>query len=308
MNSNTDPAGSTFDDGPALIRPRRTKVDAVRVWLRFMRGNKMMMIGATLMLLIVIVAVFAPLIAPYSYNEMMTSGRPFARPSASHLFGTDNFGRDVFSRVVFGSRISLGVALVSVFFGTLLGVPLGMLAGYIGGWFDSLVMRFSDAVMSIPTILMAVAVTAMIGSGLQVVILTLALVFIPGGARLARGMVYSVKEREYVAAAQVIGERRTQTLLRYIFPNIVAPIIVQATLRLSAAVLAEATISYLGYGTQAPTPSWGLMLADSQVYMWQSPLLAVFPGLALVLLVLAGNLLGDGLRDLLDPKFRGSLQ
>ena len=309
MNSVTDPTGSTFDDGPALMRPRRATADVVRGWLRFMRGNKMMMVGTTLLLLIVIVAVFASLIAPYSYNEIMTSGRPFARPSASHLFGTDNFGRDVFSRVVFGSRISLGVAFVSVFFGTLLGVPLGMLAGYIGGWFDSLVMRFSDVIMSVPTILMAVAITAIVGSGgLRVVILTLALVYIPGGARLARSMVYSVKEREYVAAAQVIGERRTQTLLRYIFPNIVGPIIVQATLRLSSAVLAEATISYLGYGTQAPTPSWGLMLADSQVYMWQAPLLAIFPGLALVLLVLAGNLSGDGLRDLLDPKFRGALQ
>ena len=308
MNSNANSTSSTFDDGPRLIRPRRTLAEAVRGWLRFLRGNKKWMIGASLMLLIIIVAVLAPLIAPYSFTEMMTSERPFEHPSASHLFGTDNFGRDVFSRVVFGSRVSLGVALVSVIFGTLMGVPLGMLAGYIGGWFDLLVMRFSDLVMSIPIVLMAVTVTAMVGSGLQVVIVTLALVYIPGGARLARSMVYSVKEREYVAAAQVIGERRTQTLLRYILPNIAAPIIVQATLRLSTAVLAEASISYLGYGTQAPTPSWGLMLADSQVYMWQAPLLAIFPGLALVLLVLAGNLSGDGLRDLLDPKFRGGLQ
>jgi peptide/nickel transport system permease protein len=260
------------------------------------------------MLLIIVVAVFAPLIAPFSYNEMMTSERPFARPSASHLFGTDNFGRDVFSRVIFGARISLGVAVVCVTFGTLMGVPLGMLAGYVGGWFDSLVMRVSDILMSIPTVLMAVTVTAVVGSGLQVVAITLALVYIPGGARLARSMVYAVKEREYVAAAVVIGERRTQTLIRYILPNIVAPIIVQATLRLSSAVLAEASISYLGYGTQAPTPSWGLMLANSQVYMWQAPFLAIFPGLALVSLVLAGNLMGDGLRDLLDPRLRGRLQ
>lgn len=273
--------------------------------LRFVRSNKKLMIGSILLLLVVTVALFAPLIAPYTYNEMMTSDRPFERPSLSHPFGTDNFGRDVFSRVVYGSRVSLGVALVCVAFGTLMGVPLGMLAGYVGGWFDAGVMRFSDVLMSIPTVLMAVTVTAIVGSGLQVIIMTLALVYIPGGARLARSMVYSVKEREYVAAAQVIGEKPSQTLIRYVFPNITAPIIVQATLRLSSAVLAEASISYLGYGTQPPTPSWGLMLADSQVYMWQAPYLAIFPGIALVLLVLGGNLTGDGLRDVLDPKFKG---
>jgi len=260
------------------------------------------------MLIIVVMAVFAPLIAPYSFNQMMTSDRPFAPPSAEHLFGTDNFARDVFSRVVYGARVSLGVAVACVLFGTLMGVPVGMLAGYVGGWFDALVMRVSDVLMSIPTILMAVAITAVVGSGLQVVIVTLALVYIPGGARLARGMVYSAKEREYVAAAKVIGERPAQTLTRYILPNVVAPILVQATLRLSSAVLAEASISYLGYGTQSPTPSWGLMLADSQVYMWQAPFLAVFPGLALVMLVLAGNLLGDGLQDLMDPKLRARLK
>ena len=294
------------DEGFSL-RSRPTLAARFRAWLPMARGNKKLVIGAALMLLIVLVAVFAPLIAPYSVNQMMTSPRQFAPPSLDHLFGTDNFARDVFSRVVYGARISLGVAVVCVLFGTLMGVPIGMLAGYVGGWFDALVMRVSDVLMSIPTILMAVAITAMVGSGLQVVVITLALVYVPGGARLARSMVYSVKEREYVAAAKVIGESRGQTLVRYIFPNIVAPIIVQATLRLSSAVLAEASISYLGYGTQPPTPSWGLMLADSQVYMWQAPFLAIFPGLALVLLVLAGNLLGDGLRDLLDPRFRGRL-
>lgn len=296
------------DNDERQARRRRSLGARLGRLLPFARSNKKLMVGGTLMLIIVLAAILAPLVAPYSFNEMMTSDRPFAPPSWEHLFGTDNFARDVFSRVVYGARISLGVAVACVLFGTLMGVPVGMLAGYVGGWFDALVMRVSDVVMSIPTVLMAVAITALLGSGLQVVIVTLALVYIPGGARLARSMVYSVKEREYVAAAKVIGERPAQTLLRYILPNVVAPILVQATLRLSSAVLAEASISYLGYGTQPPTPSWGLMLADSQVYMWQAPFLAIFPGLALVMLVLAGNLLGDGLRDMMDPKLRGSLK
>lgn len=271
----------------------------------FIRGNSKLVIGGIMLLVIVFVAIFAPLIAPYTYNEMRTSKTLMELPSAEHWFGTDNFGRDVFSRVVYGARISLGVAILCVGLGTLIGVPLGMLAGFKGGWLDIVIMRLSDVISTIPTVLMAVLITAILGGGLQVVIIALALVYIPGSARLARSMTYSIKEREYVAAATVIGEPKRRILWRYIFPNCVAPIIVQCTLRLSSAVLSEAAISYLGYGTQAPMPSWGLMLSESQAVMWQSPVMCLFPGAAIMFLVLAGNLFGDGVRDLLDPKFKG---
>lgn len=271
----------------------------------FMRGNIKLTIGSILLVIIVLVAIFAPFIAPYSYSEMGTSATLMEAPSAEHWFGTDNFGRDVFSRIVYGARISLTVAVVSVLVSTAIGIPLGLIAGYVGGWFDTLIMRISDVIMTIPTVLMAVTVTAVIGTGLKVVIVALAIVYIPGSARLARSMVYSVKEREYVAAATVIGEPKSRILWQYIFPNCIAPIIVQCTLRLSSAVLSEAAISYLGYGTQAPMPSWGLMLSYCQGLMWQAPIQVLYPGLAILVLVLAGNLFGDGMRDLLDPRFNG---
>lgn len=276
-------------------------------FFRFARGNKKMMIGGTMMLIIILIAIFAPLIAPYSYSEMRTSATLFEAPSKAHIFGTDNYGRDVFSRVIYGSRISLVVALSSVAIGTIIGVPIGLLAGYVGGWIDIVVMRITDVLMTIPTILMAIIVTAIMGSGLKVVIVALGIVYIPGAVRIGRSMVFTIKEREYVAAAVVIGESKRKVLWKYIFPNCIGPIIVQCTLRLSGAVLSEASISYLGYGTQPPMPSWGLMLSDSQLYMWQSPLMCIYPGLAIMFLVLAGNLFGDGLRDMLDPKFKGRL-
>ena len=281
--------------------------DRLSQFFLFARGNKKMMIGGLMLIAIILVAVFAPAIAPYSYSEMRTSKKTFAPASAEHPFGTDNFGRDVFSRVVYGARISLLVAFASVTIGAVIGVPVGLMSGYVGGWFDIVVMRITDVLMTIPTILMAIIVTAIMGSGLKVVIIALGIVYIPGAVRIGRSMVFTVKEREYIASAVVIGESKQRVLWKYIFPNCIGPIIVQCTLRLSSAVLSEASISYLGYGTQPPMPSWGLMLADSQLYMWQSPLLCIFPGLAILFLVLAGNLFGDGLRDLLDPRYKGRL-
>jgi len=273
--------------------------------LAFIRGNSKLVIGGILLLVIAFYAIFAPWIAPYTYNEMRTSQQVLEGPSKEHPFGTDNFGRDVYSRVIYGARISLGVSVLCVGLGALIGVPLGMLAGFRGGWLDIVIMRLSDVISTIPTILMAVIITAVLGSGLPVVIFALAIVYIPGAARLARSMVYSIREREYVAAATVVGEPKRRILWRYIFPNCTAPIVIQSTLRLSNAILAEASISYLGYGTIPPTPSWGLMLSESQTFMWVAPMQCVFPGLAIMVLVLAGNLFGDGVRDLLDPKFKG---
>lgn len=264
--------------------------------------NKKLVFGSVMLFIIILIALLAPIIAPYSYREM--TNEFLQGPSAQHWFGTDNYGRDLFSRVIYGSRISLSIALLCVSLGTVIGVPLGMLSGYIGGWFDVVIMRISDIFMSFPWVLMAVTVTAIFGPGLHVIVVALGLVYTPGFIRLSRSLALSIKSREYVDAARVIGESRTSILLRYVFRNCIAPIMVQATLRLSNAVLSEAAISYLGYGTQPPSPSWGLLLSDAQQFIWQAPYLSVFPGIAMVLLVLAGNMFGDGLCDMIDPKVR----
>ena len=273
---------------------------------RFVRSNKKLMVGAIILVFIVFVAVFANLIAPYDYAAINT-GERFEMPSAQHLFGTDNLQRDVFSRVVYGTRISLSVGIICVGIALGIGVPLGLVAGYTGGLIDLVVMRISDVLLSIPWVLMAVAVTAVAGPGIKVVYIAMGLVHAPGFMRLTRGMVLSLREREYVDAAEQLGESKLAILFRYILPNSAGTIIVRATTIMASAVLSEAAISYIGYGTQPPNPSWGLMLTDSQGYLWQQPWLAVFPGLAIVLLVLSVNLFGDGLRDLLDPRYKGKV-
>ena len=276
-----------------------------RKGLRAFLKNKKLVFGTVVLLVYIFVAIFAPMIAPYSYRELSTD--ILQKPSTAHLFGTDNFGRDVFSRVVYGSRISLSIAFSCTVIGTVVGVILGLISGYVGGWLDVITMRISDLVMSFPWVLMAVMVTAIFGVGLHVIVVTLGLIYIPGSIRLARSLALSIKSKEYVDAAKVIGESRWSIMFRYIFPNCFAPLLVQATLRLSSAVLSEAAISYMGYGTQPPSPSWGLLLSDAQQFIWQAPYLSIFPGLAMVLLVLAGNMFGDGLRDLIDPRMRGKV-
>jgi peptide/nickel transport system permease protein len=226
-------------------------------------------------------------------------------PSRDHLFGTDNLKRDVFSRVVYGTRISLTVGIICVGIALGIGVSTGLLAGYSGGWIDMVFMRICDVLLSVPWVLMAVAVTAITGPGIEVVYISMGLVHAPGFMRLTRGTVLSIREREYVDAAEQLGESKAAILFRYILPNSAGMIIVRATTIMARAVLSEAAISYIGYGTQPPNPSWGLMLTDSQGYLWQQPWLAIFPGLAIVLLVLSVNLFGDGLRDLLDPRYKG---
>ena len=271
---------------------------------RFVRSNKKLLVGAILFIAVVVFAIFAKQIAPFHYSTINTGDR-FEMPSRDHLFGTDNLKRDVFSRVVYGTKISLTVGIICVGIALAIGVPTGLLAGYSGGWIDMIFMRICDVLLSIPWVLMAVAVTAVTGPGIQVVYIAMGLVHAPGFMRLTRGMVLSIREREYVAAAEQIGESKAAILFRYILPNSAGIIIIRATTIMARTVLSEAAISYIGYGTQPPNPSWGLMLTDSQGYLWQQPWLAIFPGLAIVILVLSVNLFGDGLRDLLDPRYKG---
>lgn len=265
--------------------------------------NKKATLGLIMFMILGFTAVFAPLIAPYSYDTMKT-GPNLAKPSHEHLMGTDNFGRDVFSRLVYGARVSFGISLLVMCVSFVIGVPLGLIAGYFGGKIDIVISNCANTVLSFPWVLMALAVTAVIGPGVKVVIVSLSITSSAPLIRLVRGITMSLREREFVYAAITVGETRRSILLRYIFPNTIAPIVVNCTLTLSSSILNEAAISFLGYGTQAPTPSWGLMLSNSSNYLWTSPHMCIFPGIAIVLLVLSINFLGDGLRDMLDPKYQ----
>ncbi|HJN93615.1 MAG TPA: ABC transporter permease [Dehalococcoidia bacterium] len=230
----------------------------------------------------------------------------FSGPSVDHWLGTDNLGRDTYSRIVHGAETALLVGLISVGIGIAVGMPYGMLAGYLGGWKDEGMMRVMDALFAFPAILLALIIIAVLGTGVLNVMIAIGVVFVPGIARLVRGSTLSVKEMEYVTAAESIGASTTRIIFRHVAPNIMAPVIVQSSLLIGAAIIAEAGLSFLGLGTQPPDPSWGAMLGGAQRFLTSEASLAIYPGLAIVLTVLAFNLLGDTLRDLLDPRLRGS--
>jgi peptide/nickel transport system permease protein len=269
---------------------------------RFFR-NRLSLTGIAILLVFSALAVLAPMIAPYGVAEVNFS-RLRAGPSAEHWLGTDELGRDTFTRVVYGARISLTVGLGSVLIALVTGSLLGMLAGFIGGWFDEVVMRVMDAMLALPFLVLAIALAAILGPNLQNTILAIAIVSTPPFARLTRGQVLSEKNRDYVQASTALGARGIRTLLRHILPNIASVIIVQASLATAIAVLAESALSFLGLGVQPPTPSWGSMLNTSRGYLGTQPWMAFAPGTAIFLVVLALNLVGDGLRDAFDPRTR----
>ncbi len=275
------------------------------IW-RSLALSKKATVGLTMTGVVLVLAVAAPILSPYDPAKVQT-GPFFAPPSLAHPLGTDNLGRDVFSRIVWGSRISLAAGLFVSAGALLIGVPLGILAGYFGRAVDGIVMRAMDVLFAFPSVLMALFLAAIIGRGMQTVLLALILANTPTVARLARSVALSVREREYVQAARAIGQRADGIMLRHILPNCLAPIVVQASLVMSYAILAEAAISYLGLGTQSPEFSWGLMLSDSSDFMFIAPRLAIWPGLSIMFVVFAFNFLGDGLRDVLDPRQRAVL-
>jgi peptide/nickel transport system permease protein len=253
------------------------------------------------MIVVLFLALTADLISPYNPNDIQSSGI-LAPPGPGHLLGTDAIGRDVLSRLIFGTRVSILAGVASVGFAILAGVLIGLLAGYNGGWVDDLLMRFIDAIYSFPAILLALAIVAILGPGLINAMLAIGVVFTPAVARLVRGQSLSVRERDYVTAARVIGARPERIMLIHIWPNVAAAIIVQASLQVAAAIVVEAGLSFLGLGVQPPTASWGSMLRVGYQYMEQAPWLAFAPGVAIFATVLAFNLFGDGLRRALDPR------
>jgi peptide/nickel transport system permease protein len=274
-----------------------------RKTLRRLLKNRSGVVGLALVLTFVFVAVFAELVSPFDPTEMHPVDRLQA-PSSSYLLGTDEFGRDILSRLIYGAQVSLKVAILSVTAAGLAGCSLGISSGYVGGKFDNLAMRIMDVFFAFPAILLALGIVAALGASPLNVVLAIALVYTPIFARVARGPVLSTKEMEYVLAARSVGAPSGRIVLRHILPNIAAPIIVQVSLALSWAILTEASLSFLGLGTQPPQPSWGNMLSESRRLMELAPWTAVFPGLAIMLTVLGFNLLGDALRDVLDPRLK----
>ncbi|MDT8332385.1 ABC transporter permease subunit [Roseomonas gilardii] len=271
-------------------------------WRRFLHQRVALVAGA-LILLVVLTAIAAPWIAPYDpaepdYNNIL------AGPSALHWAGTDAYGRDIFSRILWGAQISLSVGFLSVMLGGVLGVALGLVSGFFGGWVDSLVMRLCDVMLAFPGILLAIAVVALLGPGVANVIYAVAVFSIPIYARVVRGSTLALKQTLYVQAARSIGVKRWALVMRHILPGTLPGVIVTTSLRIGTAILVAAGLSFLGLGAQPPSPEWGAMLADGRSYLGVADHLTFFPGLAIFLTVLAFNLLGDGLRDALDQKLR----
>ncbi len=269
--------------------------------LRRLLLRRSAMLGLVIVLFFVILALFAPSIAPY--DPIATSWSAVRKaPSMQYLFGTDEIGRDILSRVVWGARASLMAGLVSVCISMALGVPIGLLAAYVGGWTDSLISRFTDSMLAVPFLILAIALAAFLGPSLSNAMIAIGVSATPIFIRLTRAQVLAVKVEDFVEAARAVGNPHWRIALRHILPNVLPPLIVQATLAIAAAIIAEASLSFLGLGQQPPAPSWGSMLNTAKNYVDNAPWMAVWPGLSIFLLVLSFNLLGDGLRDALDPK------
>ena len=277
-------------------------------WHR-LRRNHGAIVGFVLVSIFVVVALFAPLIAPYGPREQnldLLQGACCPGPSAEHLFGVDPLGRDVFSRVVYGARFSLLIGVVSVAVGLSIGLVIGAVAGYVGGWVDAVLMRLMDIMLSIPGLLLAIGIVAALGPGVTQIMIAVGVTQIPIFARLLRGSILAIRESDYVLAARSVGVRRKSILLAHIIPNSLSPVIVQGTLALATAIIDVAGLGFLGLGPQDPsTPEWGTMLTDTTRYLQTAPFLALIPGMAIVISVLGFNLIGDGLREALDPRFRG---
>ncbi len=275
----------------------------IRLTLVRLRRSRLVVAATCFLALMVLVAAAAPLVAPYDPLAMEPAVR-FQGPSLAHLAGTDEYGRDVLSRLIYGARISLEVGLISVGISLAIGAILGLVAGYYGHTVDMLISRLMDILFAFPAILLAIALMAMLGSDIRNVMLAIGIVNVPIFMRVARASTLTVRTTQYVEAALASGARDLRLLRRHVLPNIAAPLIVQATLAFAWAIIAEAALSFLGLGTQPPTPSWGIMLSKGREFMEQSPSAVIFAGAAISLAVLSLNIMGDGLRDALDPRMK----
>jgi peptide/nickel transport system permease protein len=281
---------------------KMTARSMVQITLRRLRRSHTAMLGLTIVVLLLLMAALADVLAPYSPTQ--TTADTMATPTWKHPMGTDLLGRDILSRIIHGSRVSVYVGVVATILGTFLGVPLGLVAGFYGGWLDNLIMRLMDVLLAFPIFLLAIVIMVILAPSTTNVVLALAIVRIPILARIVRGSVLSVKENEYIEAVKALALSQGRVLGRHVLPNCLAPIIVTSTLNIGTAIIIEATLSFLGLGTQPPTPTWGWDLKQNLTLIEINPWITIFPGLAILVTVLAFNMLGDGLRDALDPRLK----
>ncbi|MBM7573042.1 ABC transporter permease [Aquibacillus albus] len=287
----------------AAVPPKRS---SVKRFLKVFLARKVVVFSLFVLLSLVFVAIFAPLVAPYDpYYQDLT--KSLQKPSMEHLLGTDMLGRDVLSRIIYGSRVSIAVGIVSVIIAGGIGMILGLIAGYFGGFIDSIIMRFMDAMMAIPMIILALFIGSALGGGLDSVMISLGIALVPSYARLTRGQVLSVKESDYVLAGTISGTSNFKNMFVHVLPNSLSPIIVLVTMNLGIAILAEAALSFLGMGINPPGAAWGAMVNEGYKYLMSQPVLSIAPGIAIIIVVLSFNIVGDALRDALDPRLRGRI-
>ncbi len=284
--------------------PKRTS--ETRRVLRVMFSRWVVILGAAIILLLIIAAIFAPQLAPHDpYQQNLRAS--MLQPSKEYPLGTDELGRDLLSRIIYGSRISMMVGVVAVVISGVLGMALGLLAGYFGGWTETIIMRFTDALMAFPPIVLILAVAAVLGGGLTNVMIAIGIGMVPTFCRLMCGQILATKENDFIKAAETIGVSDFSIMLRHLLPNVFPPLLILVTLNMGNAILMEASLSFLGIGINPPTATWGSLINDGTSNLLTNPLLSIFPGVAIVLVVLGFNLVGDGLRDALDPRLRGKL-
>lgn len=282
------------------------RVSEFRRFRRVFLGRKVVVFGMIIIAAFIITAIFAPQIAPYDPYEI-NPDQTLLQPCREHLLGTDTLGRDSLSRLIFGTRTALMVGVIAVGMAAVPGTTIGLIAGYFGGWVNAVTMRFIDALMSFPMILLALALAGILGGGLRNVMIAVGVSLMPAYARLMCGQVLSVRENDYILASHSIGAGNGRIMLRHLLPNCFPPLIVLITMMMGLAILAEASLSYLGVGIEPPIPAWGSMVSDGYIHLRAHPLLSLVPGLAIMLVVFGFNMVGDGLRDALDPRLRGVL-
>jgi len=290
---------------PAPVKNTR-HVSEIRRFFKVFFSRWVVVLGMVIILFFIIAAIFAPWVAPYNPDKI-DMNNALLQPSKAHLLGTDSLGRDTLSRTIYGTRISLEIGFFVVVLGSAAGMALGLVAGYFGGWIQAIVMRFIDTMMAFPMLILALLIASLLGGGINNVIMALAFAMVPAYARLMCGQVMTVRENDYVLAGRSMGASHTRIMLRHLLPNCFPPLIVMMTMMLGTTILAEAGLSFLGIGVQPPVATWGNMVNDGRQYLVTNPILSFAPGLAIMLVVYAFNMVGDGLRDALDPQLRGIL-
>lgn len=289
-----------------MQREALPRVNEFRRFVRVLFSRSVVVFGVIAIVAVILAAILAPVIAPYDPDDQVLD-HVLQQPNRQHLLGTDSLGRDTLSRIIFGTRITLLVGVGTVIIAASLGTIIGLIAGYFGGWIFTVIMRFTDGIMAIPPLLLALVIAALLGTGVKGVMIAVSFALMPGYIRLICGQVLSVKENEYVMAARSVGVGHIGIMFRHILPNCFSPLIVQMTMMMGLAILIEASLSFLGLGIKPPSAAWGSMVYDGYKYLVMRPILSIGPGLAIMLVVFAFNMIGDGLRDTLDPRLRGTL-